>query len=94
MNDEPALPIVFGRHFRLNIVLTLMILFIGGSFFGVWGVILGIPVANYIIRDVIAVPMVGEMESVDSAPASIAIKPGDQDKKKFELKPEEPTKTA
>lgn len=68
-------PVIFGRHFRLNVVLTLIILFLGGRFFGVWGVILGIPVANYLIRDVFAVPIVEELGSQKATEAVEKPKP-------------------
>lgn len=66
INGYIVAPYIFGRHFRLNVVLTLIILFIGGRFFGVWGVVLGIPIANYLIRDVFAVPIVEELEGKTS----------------------------
>ncbi|MCB0329579.1 MAG: AI-2E family transporter [Bdellovibrionales bacterium] len=41
-------PKIFGDHLEINPVLVLMILTIGGKLFGIWGLILGIPICNYI----------------------------------------------
>ncbi len=71
-------PVIFGRQFRLNPVLVLLFLFLGGQVFGLWGVILAIPVANYLIRDVFAVPIVEELEEGREAPRAITIKPDDR----------------
>ena len=49
-------PIIYGRHMRLNPVLALIILYVGYHAFGLWGMLLGVPVARYFIHDVIGVP--------------------------------------
>jgi predicted PurR-regulated permease PerM len=49
-------PLIYGRHLKLNPVLTLMILFVGYHAFGLWGMLLGVPVARYFIHDVLGVP--------------------------------------
>jgi predicted PurR-regulated permease PerM len=49
-------PIIYGRHLKLNPVLTLIILYVGYHAFGLWGMLLGVPVARYFIHDVIGVP--------------------------------------
>jgi len=49
-------PIIYGRHLRLNPVLTLIILYVGYHGFGLWGMLLGVPVARYFIHDVLGVP--------------------------------------
>jgi predicted PurR-regulated permease PerM len=49
-------PIIYGRHMKLNPVLTLIILYVGHHAFGLWGMLLGVPVARYFIHDVIGVP--------------------------------------
>jgi predicted PurR-regulated permease PerM len=56
-------PLVYGRHLKLNPVLTLIILFIAYHAFGLWGMLLGVPVARYIIHDVLGVPFRDEMGS-------------------------------
>ena len=45
-----------GHHLKLNPVLVLVILFLGHHFFGLWGMVLGVPVAYYFIYYVFAVP--------------------------------------
>ena len=40
-------PRIFGHHLRMNAVIVLIVLTIGGKLFGVWGLILGLPVVNY-----------------------------------------------
>jgi predicted PurR-regulated permease PerM len=49
-------PIIYGRHLKLNPVLTLIILYVGYHAFGLWGMLLGVPVARYFIHDVFGVP--------------------------------------
>lgn len=49
-------PLIYGKHLKLNPVLTLFILYIGYHAFGLWGMLLGVPVARYIIHDVLGVP--------------------------------------
>src|SRR5690606_29067834 len=46
-------PLIYGRHLRLNPVLTLIILYVGYHAFGLWGMLLGVPVARYFIHDVL-----------------------------------------
>ncbi len=49
-------PLIYGRHLKLNPVLTLIILYVGYHAFGLWGMLLGVPVARYFIHDVIGFP--------------------------------------
>jgi len=50
-------PLIVGRHLNLNPVLVLMILFVGYHAFGIWGMVLGVPVVLYILHDVLGVPL-------------------------------------
>ncbi|MBI5442999.1 MAG: AI-2E family transporter [Deltaproteobacteria bacterium] len=50
-------PMIYGRHLKLNAALVLMILFIGNHAFGLWGMILGVPVTYYLLHDVFGVPL-------------------------------------
>lgn len=43
-------PNIFAAVLKINPVLTLIILYIGHSLFGLWGVLLGVPVSVYIYR--------------------------------------------
>lgn len=49
-------PMIYGHHMRMNPVLVLIILTIGGKLFGVWGLVLGIPVMNYVFGHAIRYP--------------------------------------
>jgi len=50
-------PLIYGKHLKINPVLVLMILFVGHEAFGLWGMLLGVPVAHYFIHDVFGVPI-------------------------------------
>lgn len=50
-------PLIYGHHLKLNPVIVLIILFVGHHFFGLWGMLLGVPVSYYFIHYVFAVPM-------------------------------------
>ena len=41
-------PRIYGAHLRMNPVIVLIILTIGGKLFGVWGLVLGVPICTYI----------------------------------------------
>jgi predicted PurR-regulated permease PerM len=43
-------PRIFGHHLHMNPVLVLIVLTIAGKLFGVWGLVLGLPVVNYVFR--------------------------------------------
>jgi predicted PurR-regulated permease PerM len=49
-------PLIYGKHLKLNPVLTLIILYVAYHVFGLWGMLLGVPVARYFIHDVLGVP--------------------------------------
>lgn len=50
-------PMIYGKHLKINPVIVLIILFIGHHAFGVWGMLLGVPVAHYFLHDVFGVPI-------------------------------------
>jgi predicted PurR-regulated permease PerM len=50
-------PMIYGKHLKLNPVLVLIILLVAYHGFGLWGMILGVPVAHYFIHDVFGVPL-------------------------------------
>ena len=60
-------PLIYGRHFMLNPVLVLIILIIAYHGFGLWGMVLGVPVAHYFIHDVFGVPLWDERHMQPSA---------------------------
>ena len=41
-------PRVYGSYMRINSVIILIILTLGGKLFGFWGLLLGVPVCTYI----------------------------------------------
>jgi predicted PurR-regulated permease PerM len=49
-------PQIYGHHMHMNPVLVLIVLTIGGQLFGVWGLLLGIPIVNYVFRHAIRRP--------------------------------------
>src|SRR5690606_23360367 len=63
-------PMIYGRHLKLNPVLTLIILYVGYHAFGLWGMLLGVPVARYFIHDVLGVPFKERGGPVEERPAS------------------------
>jgi len=46
-------PRIFGHHMHMNPVFVLIVLTIGGKLFGVWGLVLGLPLVNYVFRHAI-----------------------------------------
>jgi len=65
-------PIIYGRHLKLNPVLVIMVLYIGHHSFGVWGMVLGVPVAHYLMHDVIGLPIAGDGHTrpIEPSPSS------------------------
>lgn len=51
-------PRIYGQRMKINPVIVLIILTIGGKLFHFWGLILGVPVATYIFRYAIRRPSV------------------------------------
>ncbi len=46
-------PRIFGHHLHMNPVLVLIVLTIAGKLAGIWGLILGLPVVNYVFKHAI-----------------------------------------
>jgi predicted PurR-regulated permease PerM len=57
-------PLIYGRHLRLHPVVVLLILVIAEHLFGVWGLLLGVPIAAFVLKYVI------EGKPIVSAPAA------------------------
>ncbi|MEE4608887.1 MAG: AI-2E family transporter [Desulfobacteraceae bacterium] len=49
-------PRIVSAVFKINPLLTLIILYLGHSLFGMWGVLLGVPTAVYVYRHIILKP--------------------------------------
>lgn len=43
-------PLVYGRHLRMHPLAVLVVLLVAEHLFGVWGLILGVPIAAFILR--------------------------------------------
>jgi predicted PurR-regulated permease PerM len=61
-------PLIYGSHLKLNPVLVLIILFLGHHMFGIWGMLLGVPVAFYILNDVFGVPLMKMAAKTSNSP--------------------------
>jgi predicted PurR-regulated permease PerM len=72
-------PLIYGSHLKLNPVLVLIILFLGHHLFGIWGMLLGVPVTFYILNDVFGVPL---MKMAAKTPANPNPPPGPGSHKK------------
>jgi predicted PurR-regulated permease PerM len=46
-------PLIYGRHLRLHPLLVLVVLLVAEHLFGVWGLLLGVPVTAFVIKFVI-----------------------------------------
>jgi predicted PurR-regulated permease PerM len=65
-------PLIYGRHLRLHPVAVLVILMVAEHLFGVWGLLLGVPVAAFVLKYVIEgqpVTPVRVKEKATAAPA-------------------------
>ena len=64
-------PRIFSAVFKINPVLTLIILYIGHKFLGLWGVVLGIPISVYIYRYAVLGKDAGEAPLPHEPPKSV-----------------------
>ena len=46
-------PLIYGRHLRLHPLAVLVIILVAEHLFGVWGLLLGVPIAAFVLRYVI-----------------------------------------
>ena len=65
-------PKIYGHHLRMNSVLVLIVLTVAGKIVGVWGLVLGIPVVNYVFVTAIRHK---EPDDKDDAVAKLPIAP-------------------
>lgn len=47
-------PLIYGRHMRLHPVAVLIVLLVGEHLFGVWGLLLAVPISAFVLKYVIA----------------------------------------
>ncbi|MDO5673795.1 MAG: AI-2E family transporter [bacterium] len=64
-------PRVYGSYMRINSVIILIILTLGGKLFGFWGLLLGVPVCTYIFGYAI------RLDKAKAAPARVPQEPPD-----------------
>ncbi|MFA7481510.1 MAG: AI-2E family transporter [Vulcanimicrobiota bacterium] len=65
-------PRVFGSHMKMNPVIVMMLMTVSGKLFGVWGLVLCVPIATYLFRD--AIQLKGQKE-LPPAPLEQLAKP-------------------
>lgn len=71
-------PLIYGRHLRLHPVAVLLILMIAEHLFGLWGLLLGVPIAAFILKYVIeGQPVVPSRVPAVDEPARAADQLGD-----------------
>ena len=46
-------PLVYGKHLKLHPIMIIVILLIGEHVFGLWGLLLGVPVSAFVLKYVI-----------------------------------------
>ncbi|MBK8980274.1 MAG: AI-2E family transporter [Planctomycetes bacterium] len=63
-------PKIFGHHLHMNPVLVLIVLTVAGNLFGLWGLVLGLPIVNYVFA--YAIRRRAQAAATPVAPASTA----------------------
>lgn len=61
-------PNIVSAVLKINPLLTLIILYVGNSLFGLWGVLLGVPVAVYVYRYIIMAPAANNAAGAGALP--------------------------
>lgn len=71
-------PLIYGRHLRLHPLAVLLILVIAEHLFGVWGLLLGVPIAAFVLKYVLeGQPIVmAKVKPGASPPDAAATRPG------------------
>ena len=59
-------PRIFGNHMKLNPVVVMILMTVSGKLFGVWGLILCLPITTYLFQDAIQYHQEEEGEEADS----------------------------
>lgn len=68
-------PRIFGKSLHLHPVLVLVILIIAEHFFGIWGLVLGMPVAVYMMKVILHGTQERENDAIGNSTISNAIQP-------------------
>jgi predicted PurR-regulated permease PerM len=61
-------PLIYGRHLRLHPVAVLLILIIAEHLVGVWGLLLGVPIAAFVLKYVIEGQPIAPVKAVTTVP--------------------------
>lgn len=71
-------PRIYASHMHMNPVLTLMVLFVAHHGFGLWGVLLGVPVCYYVFKYAISLEPLSQVDKPVPGPgaATAARQPG------------------
>lgn len=62
-------PLIFGRHLRMHPVAVLVILLVAEHLFGVWGLVLAVPIAAFVLRYVLRGESVEQITAGSPLPA-------------------------
>lgn len=60
-------PRIFGTHMKLNPVVVMILMTVSGKLFGVWGLVLCLPITTYIFQDAIQLDKEPEADETDDA---------------------------
>lgn len=71
-------PRIFGHHLRLNTVVVLILVTISGKIFGLWGLVLCLPIATYIFKHAIQFRENRDADEDDEQPAIPALEPSSE----------------
>lgn len=67
-------PRIYGFHMKLHPLAVLIVLYLGQHLFGVWGLVIGVPMATYVWRHLI----MGEADEANAPRAPAAAPPADE----------------
>lgn len=81
-------PRIFGHHLRLNTVFVLILVTVSGKLFGLWGLVLCLPIATYIVKHAIQPKGRSALEGVASE--SLALEEPDNAVAPIQLRDETP----
>jgi predicted PurR-regulated permease PerM len=68
-------PRIFGTHMKMNPVVVMILMTVSGKLFGVWGLVLCVPIATYLFQDAIQIKekkLAIDMPELKAAPEPVA----------------------
>ena len=75
-------PRVFGTHMKMNPVMVMILMTVSGKLFGVWGLVLCVPVATYLFQD--AIQIKGRKKVLDAPLEELLPAPEEDERPKTE----------